>query len=165
MITQWQLRRPSCFFFGCIRCYTSPTRSLIRLVIFNGWPLVAWPRYSNIGGKCFFQGHNDALPSSGTEPKAENIAVSNLRSYSLGCTAASWDNRVKRFFSKTQKRVMPSVGIKLATSRFTIRLSNKLSYAAAIFQLFVPFSKIGQVEVSKLAEPNTLSMWIIWCQT
>ena len=62
-------------------------RSLIRLGNHDGW--IGWIRYGVIGGKCLSLGNNNALPSSETEPRANNLAVVNLHSYPL--TAASWD--------------------------------------------------------------------------
>ena len=46
--------------------------------------------------KYLSQGHNDALPSLGTEPRVDNFAIANLRFHPLRCTAASWDDSVKR---------------------------------------------------------------------
>ena len=80
----------------------TPIRSWIRHAIFSqtaqhDW-YITWPRYGSLGSKCFSQGHNDTLPSSGTEPRADKLAVANLRSYPPSCTAASWNNSV--FFPK-----------------------------------------------------------------
>ena len=55
------------------------------------------------------------ISSSGSEPRVDNLAVANLRSYPLSCTVASWDNDVKVSLSSTLKRFIPSVGIEKAT--------------------------------------------------
>ena len=67
--------------------------------------------------KRLFQGHNDLLPSSGTEPRLDNLAVANLRSFPLSCTAVSWDNSIK-CPSQRHNSNMPSVGIEQVTLRF-----------------------------------------------
>ena len=71
----------------------------------------------SIGVKCLFQGHNITLPSSRTEPRVKNLAVTNLSFYSHRCTAANWNDGVKYFFSRTPQRIMPSVGNHLETLR------------------------------------------------
>ena len=73
---------------------------------------IVWLCYENIGGKGLSQGQRDILPSSGTEPRVDNLLVANLRSYSLSCSAASWKISVK-----SPSQVMPGVGIELATLR------------------------------------------------
>ena len=77
----------------CTRCFyssrlsTTTTRILIRYAIYSqiGPPLRVdcLARYGSIGVKCLFQGHNDALFRSGTEPRSDNLAVANLRTYPL----------------------------------------------------------------------------------
>ena len=54
------------------------------------------PLYS-IGVKCLPQGHNDTLTSLGTELRVDNLAVANMRSFPPSCTAAGWDDSVKRW--------------------------------------------------------------------
>ena len=46
------------------------------------------PRYANVGIKFVSQEYNDQLPSSGNEPRVDNLAVANLLSYPMRCTAA-----------------------------------------------------------------------------
>ena len=46
------------------------------------------------------------------EPRADNLAVANLRSYPLSCIAASQDVSAKCL---SQHRIMLSVGIELTT--------------------------------------------------
>ena len=71
---------------------TTSAQSLIRHAIYSqtGPPrrVDAWHSYGSISVKCLFHRYNDQLPSSGTEPKVDNLAVANLRSYLLSCTAA-----------------------------------------------------------------------------
>ena len=55
----------------------------------------AWPSYGNIGSKCLFQEHYNALPISRTKPRVNNLVVVNLHSYPLSCTVTSWDNSFK----------------------------------------------------------------------
>ena len=64
------------------------------------------------------QEHIDTLPSSGTELEADHLPIANLRSYPLSCTVAIRDGSFK---CKTQWRVMPSVGIELATLQLLFR--------------------------------------------
>ena len=45
--------------------------------------------------KCFSQGHNDALPSSEIEPRANNLAVANLLSHPLSFIAANMNDSIK----------------------------------------------------------------------
>ena len=48
---------------------------------------IAWPRYGRgVGVNYFSQRHTDTLPCSGIEPRVNNFAVANLRSYLLSCT-------------------------------------------------------------------------------
>ena len=55
-------------------CYVM--QSLVRLSHHNR--KITWPRYGGIDVKCLFQGHNDALPSSETEPRADKLAIAQL---------------------------------------------------------------------------------------
>ena len=76
------------------RLSTTLTRDLIRHAIFiqTGPPWrVNCFALGNIRRKYFFQEHNDRLPSSRTETRVNNLAVADLRSYPLNCSAASWD--------------------------------------------------------------------------
>ena len=68
-------------------------QSLVRLCHHDGE--IAWFRYECLGMKCLFQGYSNKLLSSGTESRADNSAIANLRSYSQSCTAASCDDSVK----------------------------------------------------------------------
>ena len=63
-------------------------QSLVRLGHHD--EMMAWPRYGSVGVKCLSQEHNDKLLSSGTEPRADNVAIVNVRYYSLSCTAAAY---------------------------------------------------------------------------
>ena len=54
-----------------------------------------------MGVKCLSQGHNDALPSSETELRVDNLVVANLHSHPLSVTAASWDESVSAFSKDT----------------------------------------------------------------
>ena len=99
------------------RLSTTPIRSLIHYAIFSqaGLPRRVYylaPLWEN--KREVFQAHNNALHSSETEPRVDNLAIANMSSYPLSCTAASWDDCVKCLFPRTQQRVMPSVGIELA---------------------------------------------------
>ena len=77
---------------------TMPTRILIRYALFSksGPPrrVDYLVRYGSTGVKCLAQGHNDTLPNSGTEPVADNLAITYLRSYPMICIATSWDDNV-----------------------------------------------------------------------
>ena len=74
------------------RLWTTSTRNLtLHAIISQIGPtrrVDALLHYRNIGVKCLCPGYNDTLPSSGTEPTVKNLAIANLRSYSLSCTAA-----------------------------------------------------------------------------
>ena len=49
----------------------------------------AWPSYGRTEFKCFFQGHNNPLPSLRTEPRFDILTVVvNLGSNQLSCSAA-----------------------------------------------------------------------------
>ena len=80
------------------RLSTTTTRNFLRHEIFSqtGQPRLIdlWTRFGNIVVKYFFQVHNDTLPSLETEPRADKLAVSNLRSYPLRCIAASRNRAV-----------------------------------------------------------------------
>ena len=56
------------------------------------FPSIVSPRYEIKGVKCHSLGHNDALSSSGTEPKVDNLTVANLRFYPPSCIAAGGDD-------------------------------------------------------------------------
>ena len=91
------------------------TQSLIRFGLHDGKTL--GPRCESIGVKCLSLGHNDHLPTSGTESRVDNLAIAKLRSYLLSCTAAKVRILTLSVFPKTQQREMPRVGIKLAAIR------------------------------------------------
>ena len=61
-------------------------QSLARLGHYDWW--IAWLCYGSTCVRCLFQGHKDALPSSGTEPRVVNLAVANVRFHPLSCTSA-----------------------------------------------------------------------------
>ena len=97
---------------------TTPIRTLIRYAIFSQTgpprqvdylaPLWEYRR------KVSLQGHYDTLSNSETEVGADNLASAYLRFYLLSCTIANSNESDKVSFPRTQQRVMPSVGIKLA---------------------------------------------------
>ena len=100
---------------------TAPTQSLIRHYAIFGqtgppqWvdclaPLRKYRR------EVSFPRDNSTLPSSGTELRAHNFAITYLRSYLLSCTAASWDDIVKCFTQEHKSAcVIPCLGIELTT--------------------------------------------------
>ena len=45
--------------------------------------------------KCLSQGHDDALHFTGTELRADNLAIANLCVFPLSVTATNWDNGVE----------------------------------------------------------------------
>ena len=98
----------STIFFICTRCIcfafvyhtnTKPDTSCnlwSRLDHHNG--CIVWPRCGSISVQCLLQDHNDAVPSSGTAPRVDNLSIDNLRSYPSSVAAASWDGSVKCIF-------------------------------------------------------------------
>ena len=64
-------------------------------------------RNGNTGVKCVSQGQYDTLPSSGNEPRADNLAIANLQSQPLSCTATSWDDSVKCLSQKRNGTLCP----------------------------------------------------------
>ena len=78
----------------CIFSHTVPSRRV-------GGLSQLW---NNTRKMSFSQGQNVTLPSSKTEPRVDNLAVANLRSYPLSCTAACLDYSVTCFSPSTQHR-------------------------------------------------------------
>ena len=76
-------------------------------------------------GEVSFQGYNDTLPSSGTEPRVNNLAVANLHSYLLSCTAASWDISAKSLSQDTTASAQS--GNRSTNHTITIRRFNRLN--------------------------------------
>ena len=97
MLRRWSTSYVSDVLYAS-RLPTLTTRTLIRHAIFDhtGPPRrsIAWPRYGNIGGMCLAQEHNDTLPSSGSEPRVNNLAVAKFCSYPLRCTTACRNDSV-----------------------------------------------------------------------
>ena len=61
--------------------------------------------YEKVAVICFL------LPRSGTEPRVDNLAVSNVQFYPLSCRVAIVGIVALKPFVKTQQRNMHSVGI------------------------------------------------------
>ena len=118
--------------------------------------------------KCLSLGHNDALPSSGTERRA------NLCSYPLSCNAVVWDDSVKCLSPGHNTTLCPHRTSNLAItilpelcrlfkekmmSFFKENINEFLSLDGHIFQP-VLMSVIGTPE-SKLKHHDTLVIIII----
>ena len=91
--------------------------------------------------KVSFPGHNDTLPSSGTEPRVDSLVVTNLHSYPIKCTAASWDISVKRLSQRhtqhcifTQRVSHSSKSIEIGLDCSNFRPLTR--YFLSIFALF-----------------------------
>ena len=115
----------------------------LRLLRHVRQPRLTWPRYGNICGKCFSQGHKDALLSSGTELRVDDIAVAKLRSYPLSCTVVLALNAVPK---DTTPRYA-QYGNRTSNLPITFRRSNRLSYAAALAFVIFPRTQLRNVQL------------------
>ena len=119
------------------RLSITSTRSLISHAIFQSldWATTtgrfAWPLYGSISATSLSHGHNDTLPTSGTEPRVDNLAVANLCSKPPSCTAATIGILALNVFLKDTTALYAECGHRTSNLTITIQRFNRLSYAAA----------------------------------
>ena len=89
----------------------------------------ASPLCGSINVESFSQGHNDAISSADTKPRANNLAIVNFRLYPLSCTAAVFAISALRVFSKVAVAQYAKCGLRITTFRLLLgKIINWRSY-------------------------------------
>ena len=100
------------------------------------------PLSKNNGVKCLPQRRNVILPISGTEPRVDNLAVTNLRSYPLSCTSAKVGILKLSVCPKGTTARYIQCEHQTCNLLITIRCSYRLSYAAAEVSIIGVYSVV-----------------------